>query len=183
MEFNYFDIIIATMVSGFAIRGFLKGLILSLTSFLGLIAGLYVAWHFSNYLESELTSLLSLSANVLKVLSFLLSFLIIIFVIHLLGLLLEKLVNISGLGFLNKLGGFLLGLAKGGLFISVLFYIFVRLGGPAWINPNTLSQSLLYEPILKISGIVVSEMGDYIFDQNFEQDSLREIHKPPANIF
>lgn len=171
MEYNYLDIIIASILLGFAVRGFFKGLILSLASLVGLIAGLYVAWHFSDYLVKELASMFSFSEGTLKVLSFILTFVLVMFVVYLLGLLLEKVIKVAGLGYLNKLGGLLLGLIKGGLLLSILFYFFVLIGGPNWLNPKTLSGSLLYEPVSKLSSYVVDEMGEYLDRQNQPQDN------------
>jgi len=172
MEYNYLDVIIASTLVGFAVRGFFKGLILSLASLIGLIAGLYVSWHFSDYVAQQLASVVSLSGAILKVLSFILTFVLIVFLVHLLGLLLEKVIKVAGLGFVNKLGGLLLGLIKGGLLVSILFYLFVRIGGPAWLNPKTLDDSLLYEPVSKLSSYVVSEMGEYLDRQYHPQDTL-----------
>lgn len=172
MEYNYLDIIIAFVFVGFALRGYFKGLILSLTSLIGLIVGLYAAWHFSDYLAQELTPLLSLSVESLKIVSFILTFVIALFIVYLIGILLEKVVKVAGLGFLNKLGGLFLGLIKGGLLVSIFFYLFVLIGGTAWLNPNTLKGSLLYEPISKLSGFVVSEMGEFLDQQYQQRDTI-----------
>ncbi|MEJ5303777.1 MAG: CvpA family protein [Bacteroidales bacterium] len=168
MEYNYLDIILAVVFVGFAIRGYLKGLILSLASLVGLIVGLYAAWHFSDFLAQELAPFLRLSEESLKIVSFILTFVLAMFIVYLIGILLEKVVKVAGLGFLNKLGGLFLGLIKGGLLISIIFYLFVLIGGPAWLNSSTLKGSFLYEPVSKLSSYVVSEMGE-LFNQKYQQ--------------
>ncbi|MGC8864132.1 MAG: CvpA family protein [Bacteroidales bacterium] len=179
MDLNYLDIIILSFLLGFAIRGFFRGLILSLASLLGLIAALYAAWHFSVFLRNELSSILHVEGSTVKILSFIFTFVGTIILFHLIGKLLEKVVKIAGLSFLNKLGGLILGLLKGSLWLSILFYIFMRIGGPTWLNPNVLNGSLLYDPVARLSGYMITEMGEFL-NKNLEQKK-----EPPqaANIY
>lgn len=168
MDYNYLDIIILTFLLGFAVRGFFRGLILSLTSLVGLIAALYAAWHFSVFIRDELSSAFHIEGSTVKVLAFILTFAGTIVLFHLIGRLLEKVVEGAGLSFLNKLGGLVLGLIKGGLFLSIIFYLFMRVGGPTWLNPKVLNGSLLYDPVARLSGYVIKEMGEFL-DDNLEK--------------
>ena len=64
---NFYDVLILGVVSLFVINGYRKGFIISLATFAALIAGIYIAVHFSNYIQGILketfSSLLNLAAR------------------------------------------------------------------------------------------------------------------------
>jgi membrane protein required for colicin V production len=51
---NFIDYIILILAVAFVIDGYRKGIIISLASIAALILGIYIAVHFSNYLDTTL---------------------------------------------------------------------------------------------------------------------------------
>ena len=154
------DIIILIFIILMLILGFRKGFIISLTSLVALILGIYLAIHFSNFASELLKANFDVSATYLPILSFAITFLIILIGILLLGKLLEKLVDMVGMGFLNHLAGAVLGVIKSVLILSVIFFV-ITIADPneKLITPKAKHESLLYKYIAGIVPTMMKWMG------------------------
>jgi len=146
------DIIILIFAGIMVIIGFRKGLIISLATLAALILGIYLAVHFSNFAADLLKANFDTSATYLPVLSFAITFLLVLVGILFLGKLIEKVVKTVGLGFLNHLAGAALGLVKSVLILSVVFWVITYADpGEKLITPKAKHGSIFYkhlEPIV-----------------------------------
>ena len=114
---NTFDIIIAALLLFGFIRGLFKGLFVEVASLIALIAGVYGAIHFSYFVGNFLADRVSWEEKYITIVSFAITFAIIVLTIGLLGKLLTKIADFASLGLLNKIlgGGF------GALKIGIIF--------------------------------------------------------------
>ena len=149
---NTFDIIIAAfLIFGF-IRGLLKGLFVEVASLVALIAGVYGAIHFSDFIGILLTEHVSWDKRYITIISFAITFAIIVLVIGLLGKLFTKIADFASLGLLNKLFGGIFGALKIGLILSVILLIFTKLNNTIpFISSEQKEASILYEPIKNLA--------------------------------
>jgi membrane protein required for colicin V production len=117
------DILFFIIIFLAIIKGWRKGLILALFSFVCGLIGLAAAVKLSAVLATHMKSDLHVSSRWLPVIAFILVFVLVILIIQWAGRLLEKLVKLVLLGWLNKLGGILLFMV---LYLSIysiiLFY-------------------------------------------------------------
>jgi membrane protein required for colicin V production len=120
---NWLDFIILTIVALLVINGVRKGFIISLASLIALALGIYIAINFSNYLDGVLIENLNPSRKWLPILSFTITFLVVVIVVMIIAKALEKVVDLVGMGILNRIAGGILGFIKGILFVSVLAFI------------------------------------------------------------
>ncbi|MEI7983416.1 MAG: CvpA family protein, partial [Bacteroidota bacterium] len=97
--------------------------IVSLATIAALILGIYVAVHFSNFLNALLADRFHPSANTLPILSFVFTFILVVIGVIIVAKLTEKFADVIGLGFLNRIGGAVLGLIKGVILASVLIFL------------------------------------------------------------
>lgn len=160
---NYLDFIILILVLLFAINGYRKGIIISLASIAALVLGIYCAVFFSNYLDATLMEHLRPSRKWLPVLSFTLTFLLVVFIVFIVAKLVEKLVDVAGLGFMNKLGGAVLGVVKGMIMVSILIFITNSIDR----QENTVTAadkkgSQFYGPVSQIFPYLMKEFGGEI---------------------
>lgn len=125
-------VIIAGAVIG-AIAGFKQGLVLSIFSFLGLIVGVAIAGAASDSLADKLSSSGALWAYVV---SFALILIIVMVIFNILGHVVKGFIKLIMLGWLDSLGGALLGLFVGGLVVAA---IFIAVGKWAAGEPGTTS--------------------------------------------
>jgi membrane protein required for colicin V production len=145
---SYIDIILAIFLVYGLVKGFSKGLFVEIASLISLLAGLYGAIHFSYFIADWLQRKVSWQPNIIQVVAFALTFLIILFGISLIGKLVTKMVNAAQLGFLNKIAGALFGAAKIGLILSVVISMFGKLNDTIpFVSDETLSNSVLYSPV------------------------------------
>jgi membrane protein required for colicin V production len=123
---NWLDIIIFCILGLLIINGIRKGFILSLASLIALILGIWVAVHFSGFMSAFLNKTFHPSGNWLTILSFALTFLLIVIGVILIAKLLEKVVKTVGLGLANRVIGGLFGLLKGILGVSVILFFLIH---------------------------------------------------------
>ena len=141
---NYLDIIIIVLLFLFGLGGWRKGLIIELATLLGLGLGLYGAFHFSDYTATELVQWVEIDPKYLTVISFVVTFMVVAVVVNLLGRLLAKAIKNLHLGFIDKIGGFLVGLAKGVLLCSLLAMLINVLNLKGFAKDDIKQESLLY---------------------------------------
>ncbi len=145
MSLNNLDYIILAILVLFVILGYRKGIIVGLATIAALILGIYAAVHFSNYLDATLTEHLHPSAKWLPILSFSITFVLVVIIVMIVAKLTEKLVDLVGMGFFNHLGGAVLGLLKGVILVSILMFLFRSLDpNGKWLTEKDKKGSAFY---------------------------------------
>ena len=153
MDFNYFDVTIAAIVLILGIKGFMQGFIKEVFGLLGLVAGVYFASRLSETAASFIdTNFLHLeNASLLRLIGFLAILLVIWTGATILGAIFSKLTSESGLGFINRLFGFIAG---GGKYFLIFALIVTALSNVTLVKDNLekyVNDSVLY-PYLKEAG-------------------------------
>ncbi len=157
---NVLDYIVLALLLLFVIQGIRKGFIISLATLVAFALGIWVAVHFSNYLDKILTNTLHPSATWLPILSFTITFLGIVILVLLVAKAVEKLVSLVGMGLLNRAAGAVFGLIKGVLFLSVLIFIVCKFDPKERMISKELktksmffsSVEMVFPYIMKLSG-------------------------------
>jgi membrane protein required for colicin V production len=147
---NWLDIVILCIIVFLIINGIRKGFILSLATLIALILGIWAAIHFSWFVSGYLNKTFHPSGTWLTILSYALTFILVVIAVVLIGKLLEKVVKTVGLGLANRIFGGLFGLLKGVLGVSVLLFLFVTFDPKEKIiNRKTKETSYCYPYIEK----------------------------------
>jgi len=167
---NYIDfIIIILLVFGVA-RGFTDGLIRELASLLALILGIWGAIKFSAFTAGRLYDYFDMSGRYVGIIAFLITFIIIVIIIHFIGMIVDRFVNAISLGFLNRVLGMVFGLFKTALILSVIFVVLNAFDAKHQFLPKTrIEQSRLYNPIADIATAIFPIIGEGPFDHNFDR--------------
>ena len=159
---NYLDIfIVCVLVFGFS-RGFIKGLIMELSSLLAIVLGAYGSLKFSdltlNWVSLNFSSQIeNIDDNYLKIASFAFTFLIIIVFVSVIGKGLTRVVKMVSLGLINKTLGGLFGAIKYVLVLSFFFVFFENLNSTLFlIDESFFESTLLYEPIMEIGDLLLN---------------------------
>ena len=105
------DIVFLILVILAVIKGFRRGLIVGLFSFIAIIVGLAAAIKLSIVVAGYIGSAVNVSDRWLPVISFLVVFIAVVLLIRLGAKAIEKGVEVIALGWVNRLGGILLYLA------------------------------------------------------------------------
>jgi len=181
MGFNYFDVIIAAIVLLLGIKGFMHGFIKEVFGLVGLVGGVYFASRLSGTTAKFIdTNFLHLeNVALLKLIGFL-AILIIIWVgATILGSIFSKLTSASGLGFINRLFGFIAG---GGKYFLIFALIVTALSNVSLVKDNLekhVNDSILY-PYLK-------QVGSYLINLDptslgLASNSTTEVLKEVVNL-
>jgi membrane protein required for colicin V production len=170
---NYIDFIIIILAVLFMISGYRKGIIISLASITALILGIYAAVYFSNYLDATLMEHMHPSRTWLPIISFAITFLLVVIAILIIAKLAEKVVDVVGMGFLNHLGGAALGLVKGVILISILLFITTNLDPKGkWITRSDKQGSYFYSRVSEVFPKLMRTFGGTIKFPNWETFEL-----------
>ena len=146
------DIILAALLLFGMVKGFMKGLFVEITSLVALVLGLYGAIHFSHFAANFLNSKVEWSEKYIQIMSFAITFVIIVLVISLSGKLLTKLADAAALGIMNKVFGAVFGVIKIGLILSVVLIVFDKLNrNLPFVNEEKLQTSILYKPVKNLA--------------------------------
>ena len=120
---NPFDMLAASILAFCVIRGVFRGLIKELSSIVGVLAGFYAAYNFYPAVAGLLKGWIA-DPGYLNIVSFLILFCLIFFIISIIGVVIKYLLNIVFMGWFDRISGACFGCAKGVLIVAVLFIVF-----------------------------------------------------------
>ena len=141
---NYLDIIIAIILLLFGVKGFRKGLIIEVVTLLAFAVGIYGAMHFSDFTAEHLKEFMEINPKYLNTTAFVLTFILLVILVNIIGRMVTKLIQAMNLGFFNKLGGALFGMAKGVLLCSIMVMVLNNFQLIGIVKPEVREQSKLY---------------------------------------
>lgn len=160
MSVYILDLIIIIPLLLWARQGYNKGLIVSVASFAALILGLYFAFFFSDYTAGKLTEHFTIDKEYLAVISFVVTFVVVVIAVVLVGNIAQKFIDVLMLGFLNKAAGAIFGVLKGALYLSILVFVINFIDpGQNVIKPKYREGSILYKPIEKFAPMLYSSLN------------------------
>jgi len=126
----WFDYLVVTLIAFFVIRGLLTGIVRTVASFLGVLAGFLYASKVSKVILPYLKWLTkAFSPKFLPVIAFCLAFLGIYFFFFLMGLVFRFILGTLSLRFIDRIGGAVFGLLKGCVLVT-LFYVLLKFFAP-----------------------------------------------------
>ena len=109
---NYLDIVITIPLIYGIIKGFTNGLIKEISALLALIIGLYVAINFSFYLHPKFEEILGGYEQVIPIIAFAILFIVSVFMIKIVGYIIDKLTKALALGLVSRILGAIFGFLK-----------------------------------------------------------------------
>ncbi|WP_347838362.1 CvpA family protein [uncultured Draconibacterium sp.] len=145
---NYIDIVLGIILLLAAINGFRKGLIAEIASLAALILGIWGAIKFSYITTDFLIENFNMKSDHMNIISFVITFVVIVVLVHIVGNTVSKLAEAVLLGFVNKLAGLVFGILKSALILSIVLVVFDKIDEDVHILPReTKANSRMYEPI------------------------------------
>jgi membrane protein required for colicin V production len=142
-----FDLIFLVIFIYAAFRGFTKGLIVQAATFAALLLGLFGAIKLSGFTSNLLIEKTSIEGEYLPIVSFALTFIGIVILVHLVSKLVEKLVQAVALGFINRLAGAIFNMTKFALIVSGVLVILNTINEKKAFLPEDVERSMMYEPL------------------------------------
>ncbi|MCK4406508.1 MAG: CvpA family protein [Bacteroidales bacterium] len=157
---NFLDIILILPVIWFAYKGFTKGFIIELTLLVALVLGVFIAINFSYFAADFLTDNTKIAHKYISIIAFVITFIAIVIAAFAVGKLLEKVINLILLGFINKIAGCLFGILKAAFILSVIIFIINSFDSKqAVITKKIRENSILYKPIASIAPYIIPKLN------------------------
>ncbi|WP_394748301.1 CvpA family protein [Spongiimicrobium salis] len=151
------DIIIGAVLVYGLYKGVKNGLFVEVASLIALVAGLYGAIHFSYIVGDYLSDHMEWNARYINLSAFIITFILIVLVVHLAGKFLTKIADFAMLGLINKIAGGAFGVLKHAVILSALLAFFHQANTSLKIvKEETLEDSILYAPVKELGAFVFS---------------------------
>ena len=155
---NPFDILIIVILGYSLVRGLFRGLVKEVSSLIGVLGGFYAAYTYYKVLAGLLAGLIH-DTSYLYILSFLIIFSGVLIIVGVLGVIIKYVLNISFLGWADRIGGVVFGVLKGILIVSILFITLTAFlpKGTAFIKNSELAPHVSWISE-KLAEVVSKEM-------------------------
>ena len=161
------DIIILICFLPALYQGLTKGLVSQVVAMASVVAGAWLAFHFSEMLCTWAAQYVpEMSPTLLHVLGYIVIFCVTVLLLNLIGRLIEHIVKLALLGWLNRLAGLVFALATAALVISILIVMFVSLNTTfGFVPEETLDASIFFNPLKEIGFKVFPYLKALLFNE------------------
>ena len=174
---NWIDLIIVIILIIAIVRGFTDGFVRELASLAALIFGIWGAIKFSSLTAGKLYEWFDMTGQYVGIIAFLITFGVIVVIIHFIGIIADKIIDAASLGFFNRILGTVFGLFKSVLIMSVFFVILNAIDERRPFLPReTIEHSKFYNPIADIAPALFPLIGEGGYNRSFDR-----LKKKPAN--
>lgn len=162
---SFVDIILGCLLLYAVYNGLKNGLFVELASFVSFIIGIYIAIKFSGFMKNLVQSNVSWSPKTVSVVSFGLTFILVVVGIHLLAKVFTGIASFAYLGWLNKLGGAGISVLKTVLMLSILFSLFQKINiNNILVEKKILDESMFYNPVQQVATFVFPSLEKLFYD-------------------
>ena len=170
------DIALITLLILGMVRGFIRGLFVEVASLIALIAGVYGAFHFSNFAAEFLKEKVDWNENNINIIAFVTTFIIIVLLISLAGKALTKIADFAMLGLINKLAGALFGGLKVGLILSVILIVLDKMNAQVpFVSDEDKEVSVFYKPVKSLIPMIFPDI--IVNGTPISEDIIQELLK------
>jgi membrane protein required for colicin V production len=167
---NWIDAVIVVILILSLVTGFTNGLVKEVASLAALILGIWGAIRFSAFTAEKLYDYFDMTGRYVGIIAFLITFGIIVVIIHFIGILADKVVTAASLGFVNRILGIVFGLLKSVLIMSVFFVILNAIDArKPFLPKEKIEQSRFYNPISDIAPAIFPIIGEGGFNRSFDR--------------
>lgn len=154
------DIIIVCCFLPALYMGISKGFIKQIVAIAVIFFGITLSLRFTDYVSNLLAAKLGCEGIWIKVLSLIIIFSVVAFVLSMLGKIVTKIIKVTLLGWADKLLGVVLSLFFTAVIISTLIYIFNSINElTGIISEDKIAESVLYNPLLNFAKTVFPYLG------------------------
>lgn len=153
---NLLDFLLLIPIVWLCIRGFGKGLIIELATLAGLALGILAAYYFVDDLQGLIKQYFSFNETGTRIVAYIIIFLFVMLIMFIIGKLVEKSIDLVALGWLNKVLGAVVGIAKGIVLVCIVLFVIEKFDpSQKVIKPDVKQKSMFYQPAMDLVHYVV----------------------------
>jgi membrane protein required for colicin V production len=170
INMNWIDAAIVIILILSMVMGFINGFVKEVASLAALILGIWGAIKFSAFTAGKLYDYFDMTGQYVGLIAFIVTFGIIVVIIHFVGILADKIIDAVALGFVNRLLGIAFGLIKSVLIMSVFFVVLNVIDAKRPFLPkDKIEESRFYNPISDIAPAIFPIIGEGGFNRSFDR--------------
>jgi membrane protein required for colicin V production len=167
---NWIDTTIVVILIISAVMGFINGFVKELASLAALILGIWGAIKFSTFTAGKLYDYFDMTGQYVGLIAFIITFGLIVVIIHFVGIIADRIVDAVSLGFVNRLLGIGFGLLKSILIMSVFFVLLNVIDAKRPFLPKEkIEESIFFNPISDIAPAIFPIIGEGTFNRSFDR--------------
>ena len=160
---NILDIILLVCFVPAIFQGIRKGFIAQAVSIISIILGIWASARFANVVSDWIAQYITASEQVLRLVAFALILVLVFLILAAIGKMLEGVIKLVMLGWLNKLLGVVFALLKTALIVGLVIMAFSSLNDSFKLVPESvLNESILYPPLKKLAFEVFPYLKDML---------------------
>ena len=145
--YNFFDIILGVLIAVSLYNGYKKGFVYQAVSLLTIVISVYIAINFSDWTARFISQYIDFG-GILSLISFLITFLVSLVVIHKFAQWIDRSLKFLLLGGINRILGMIFSFLKAIIIMSSILLFVDGLNKKLhWIEQKQMKESKLYEPI------------------------------------
>ncbi|MDB4257279.1 CvpA family protein [Arcobacteraceae bacterium] len=153
---NMFDLVVVVCVTVLGLKGLFRGFTKEFFALVGIVGGVFVASRLSNDTGEIINTLIPIqNENTLLLAGFIVALVIFWIIAYILGLVLEKVFKMSGLGFFDRFLGFVFGAGKIFLLFSIISYAVSQVKIINGIIEPKLDNSIIFPILMKTGSYII----------------------------
>ena len=161
---NTLDIILLICFIPAVIGGLRKGLVGQIIGLLTIILGCRLSMSFQKPVTDWLVQVTAANPEMIRILSFVLIFIAVAVVLYLIGRVIEKVIHIALLGWVNRLSGVLISSLIAVVVLGLLGGLVTSLNAELHLfNPTFLNESVLLDAFMNITSAIMPYLKSLIF--------------------
>ena len=155
-NFTVFDIVIVSITVLLGLKGLLRGFIKEIFGLVGIIGGIFTASRLAGDIGQAIAPLLALENQAtIKLIGFIIGLVGFWAIVYILGIILSKIFQASGLGLFDRILGFFFGSAKIFLIFSVIIYALYQVNSFKDLMNTKVAKSATFPFLLSTGGFIV----------------------------
>ncbi len=152
---NWLDLVIVIAIGMASIRGFQRGFFIEVGSLIALWLGVYAAINFSGHVATWFDL-----GEHREILSFLITFLLVLFLVHLAARALTAVIEIAMLGWANRIAGVFVAMLRSAFVLSIALNIVIAYTDGSVPPRPARERSALNSPILALAPAILPQLGE-----------------------
>jgi len=172
-NFNYFDVIVTALTILLGLKGLFRGFIKEFFALIGIVGGVFVASRLAFQVGTIIDSAIPMNNNsTIMLIGFVATLISFWIIAYFIGMVLSKVLSLSGLGIFDRLLGFIFGAGKIFLLLSIIIYAISQV--------DTINKGLQDKVKDSIMFPILQNTGNYIIKidtQKFQKKVTNSIDK------
>lgn len=163
-NFTIFDMIIVSITILLGLKGLFRGFIKEIFGLVGIIGGIFVASRMTLDIGNAIAPILALENQAtIKLIGFVLGLIGFWAIVYVVGVILSKIFQVSGLGIFDRILGFIFGSAKIFLIFSVIIYSLFQIQSFKDLMNKKAAGSITYPFLIQTGSFIVKlDASDFV---------------------